>query len=128
MIYVSYSVLTLLSFALHKLLNQIIIAYVSSTVSLFFFGLSFYLFFGTNGKDLGPFFLTWWTYFILTYIILRRQFVKENHAEPIFTKGTRYDFDNGRKAYYGDYIFTLSILILPSALSYGTALLVKACS
>lgn len=128
MTHIIYSILTLLSFALHKLLNQAIIAWASFIISLLFFGLAFYLFFGKNGKDIDLFLLTWWTYFILTYVILRRQFVKENHAEPILTRGTSYDFHNGRKAYYGDYIFTLSILILPSMLSYGTALLGKACT
>jgi hypothetical protein len=121
---VIYCVFALLNFALCELLNRPTIFYMSLVISLMYFGLAFYIYsLGSQYND--AFFLTWWTYFILTHRIIRKQFLKENHFEPILTKGSSFDFKTGRKAYSGDYLFTAMLLILPAFLSYITSIVMK---
>jgi hypothetical protein len=128
-IYLTYSILTILSFASFELLNRPILNRISFSISLIFYGLAFYLYFTNLTRDniSFAFFLTWWTYFILTYHLLRRQFLKEKNVEPIMTKGSAYDYNTGRKANYADYIFTFLMIIMPTFLSYLTSLIMKAC-
>ncbi len=127
-IYITYFILAIISFASFELLNRPVINKISIAISIIFYGLSFYVYFNNPTGDKGgfAFSLTWWTYFILTYHLLRQQFKKERNAEPIMTKGFGYDYETGRKVNYADYVFTLLLLIIPSVLAYLTGLVVKA--
>lgn len=123
-----YCILSLLTFAMCELLNRPIVFYTALAISLFYFGLSFYFYFNNRNNESFAFYLTWWTYFILIRQTIRWQFVKEHHAEPILTRGSSFDFKTGRKAHFGDYLYTLLLLIIPAFLSYLTAVVTKASS
>jgi hypothetical protein len=119
---VIYCLFALLNFALCEVLNRPIVFYILLVVSLMYFCLSFYVY-SSSSKYNYAFILTWWTYFILTHRIIRRRFLKENHFEPILTKGISLDLKTGRRAYYGDYLFTVMLLIVPAFLSYITSII-----
>jgi len=123
-----YCVLALLTFGLCEMLNRPAVFYTALTVSLFFFGLSFYSYSLNRDNEDFAFFLTWWTYFIVTRQTIRRQFVKEHHTEPILTRGSSFDFKTGRRAHFGDFLYTLMLLVIPASLSYLTAVITKASS
>lgn len=123
-----YCVLALLTFGWCELLNQPAVFYTALAISFFYFGLSFYSYSWNRDNENFAFFLTWWTYFILTRQTLRRQFVKEHHAEPILTRGSSFDFKTGRRAHFGDFLYTLMLLVIPASLSYLTAVITKASS
>ncbi len=124
-----YCILALASFGGQEIaLSQARIFYPALTSSILYYVAAFVLYKSDMSHAHLAFFLTWWTYFLLVHKAARWQFIKENHYEPILTKGNSYDSKTGRKANLIDYIFTLIIVVVPFALCFMTELLANTIS
>ena len=69
---------------------------------------------------------SWLFFYLITYHLTRKVYLKETNIEPIITGGgSRYNFRTGTKETLSDFIFTMIVLIIPSVATYLFYLLIK---